>query len=166
MWNLPLLTRLSWVGCLLACLAFAPDAQGLTIELGSVSAGDIVGDQRIVHSVGVPTAFSDTWNFSLTDDLLTGVVVDVQTPTPLVALSFDSVISADFMFDEVEPGAAYVFLGGLPAGDYSFDVTGTTEGALGGAYQVTVGAIVPEPGAASLLCLALLLGAAARRRLG
>jgi hypothetical protein len=115
-------------------------ASATTVDFGEISAGESQGDSLFYPAPA--TSIDDTWVFTLTETLLTAIVID----------------SADISFSFNAEDNAYTFTGVLPAGVYDFNVTGLTSGQLGGEYEVIVGAVaVPVPAAIWLFSGALLL---------
>jgi hypothetical protein len=134
-------------------------ASATTVDLGEISAGESNGG---AHFVSTPaTSIDDTWSFTLTETLLTAIVIDSADLAPffgidgLTAVGSDASISFAYDVDD----NAYTFTGVLAAGTYDFNVTGTTSGSLGGQYEVIVGGVsaVPVPAAFWLFSGALLL---------
>ena len=142
-------------------LVIGSSAWAASIDLGTVSAGDLVGDAEIK----LPGAFVDDWTFILTDDLLVSISVDANDTLPVFQISDFLVTSASPLinFDYHADDNRYFFTGPLPAGTYTFDATGTSAGSFGGSYIGTVGA-VPLPAAAWLFGSAMLGLAAVGRR--
>jgi hypothetical protein len=142
---------------LLLVLLYGSAARADLFDLGDISAGGIVGDERIILGADLPV--DDTWTFTLTDPLFTSATVVRVDAGQLSGIEIDSVTSPDFTFVEVEPDM-FVFEGAeLDAGPYEFRVQGRTVGQNGGAYTVVVAAI-PEPQTAALLALGLVMLAA------
>jgi hypothetical protein len=108
------------------------------------------------------TSIDDTWTFTLTESLTTAIVIDSADLAPffgiadLTATSSSGAIS--FEYDASDN--SYSFSGELAAGDYDFNVTGVTNGKLGGEYEVIVGGQplqpVPVPAAFWLFSSAML----------
>jgi hypothetical protein len=128
----------------LAILGFSTAASAASVPLGAISAGDSNGGSLFYGDSGV--VFSDSWTFTLTEDLQTAIVVDSADFAPWFGIDGLTVTSSDGMsFDFNASDNSYTFSGVLAAGDYSFDVTGTTSGVLGGEYEVIVGGVTPVP---------------------
>jgi len=147
-------------------LAAGSSAWSATISLGSVGAGDLVGDG--VVKIKSPVAFADEWTFTLTDNLIVSISVDANDSPPSFNISNFLVISDSplIVFSFQAADNRYSFDGVLPADTYTFDVTGVSSGSIGGSYIGTVGAtLVPIPAAAWLFGSALLgLVAVGRRK--
>lgn len=141
---------------------FGALAHSATVDLGEIGADDLFGDSLIYFS---GETVGDTWTFTLTEALGAAIsvvpnnfapffeIADLAVSSPDVALSFDGL------------SGAFSFAGLLPAGDYSFMVSGVATGDSGGQYQVLVGATsIPLPLSAFLLGSALLALLVTRRR--
>jgi len=149
------------IGTVAAVVLFGLGARAYatTVDLGDISAGDSNGAALFVSTPA--TSIDDTWSFTLTETLLTAIVIDSADLAPffgidgLGAAGSDPAIS--FAYDVADN--AYTFTGVLAAGTYDINVTGTTSGVLGGQYDVTVGGVtaVPAPAAFWLFSGALLL---------
>jgi hypothetical protein len=145
----------------LVLFGLGAQASATTIDLGSISAGDSAGGSVFYSSPGV--SIDDTVTFSLTDTLLTAIVIDSGDLVPFFnidGLTADA--DSDLITFEYDAhDNRYFFSGNLPAGDYSISVGGTVSGSLGGQYEVSVGGLapapVPVPGALWLFSGALLL---------
>lgn len=145
----------------LVLFGLGTQANATSVDLGSISAGDSNGSSVFYSSPGIN--IDDTWTFTLTEDLLTAIVIDSADLVPFFSIedlsATDASGSISFTYDASDN--SYTFSGVLPAGDYSFGVTGLTAGSLGGEYEVAVGGLapttVPAPAAFWLFSGALLL---------
>jgi hypothetical protein len=150
---------LGTIGALVLC-GLAAQASATTVDLGSISAGDSTGSSVFYSSPGIN--INDTWNFTLTEDLQTAIVIDSADLAPFFSIEgLSATDGADISFEYDASDNKYTFVGNLSAGDYSFNVTGLTTGSLGGQYEVSVGGLtqttVPVPAAFWLFSGALLL---------
>jgi hypothetical protein len=128
----------------LAILGLSTAASAASVDLGDISAGDSNGSSLFYSDSGL--AVTDTWSFTLTESLLTAIVVDSADFAPFFGIANFNVSSGNigaFAYDASDN--SWSFSGQLAAGDYSFDVSGTTSGALGGEYEVLVGGVTPVP---------------------
>jgi hypothetical protein len=145
----------------LVLFGLAAQANATSVDLGSISAGDSTGSSVFYSSPGIN--IDDTWNFTLTEDLQTAIVIDSADLVPFFSIENLSATdgSGSITFEYDASDNKYTFVGNLSAGDYSFNVTGLTTGSLGGQYEVSVGglapATVPAPAAFWLFSGALLL---------
>ena len=153
----------------LALCGVSASALATAVDLGDISAGESNGSSIFYSDPGV--AISDTWTFTLTQDLQTAIVLDSAELGGFYGISDFAVEGSDdalaFAFDASDN--SYAFSGVLPAGTYELSVTGTTNGALGGQYEVAVGGLAPVPIPAPVALLAsgiFALGAMRRRRNG
>lgn len=125
----------------LTMLAFAAGSHAASVDLEEVGAGDLVGGSLFFDS---GTVIEDEWSFTLTGDFFTAISVDSNDLEPVFQIGDFSVTSPDLAFEFNEADNSYSFTGQLMAGTYTFNVSGLTEGTLGGQYEVLVGA-VPLP---------------------
>ena len=156
------------MGALAVC-GLSASALATTVDLGEISGGQSVGSSLFYGDPGV--TISDTWSFTLNQSLVTAIVLDSAELAGFYGISDFAVDSGDaglaFAFDDHDN--SYTFSGLLPAGTYDLTVSGITNGALGGQYEVSVGALsaVPLPAPIALLASGIFgLGALRRRRSG
>ena len=126
----------------LAILGLSTAASATVIDLGVIAPGGPNGASLFYADAGV--AFSDTWTFRVPAELQVAIVVDSAEFARLFGIDSLTVSSADMAFHYVAADNSYRFLGVLPAGDYSFDVSGTTFGVHGAEYEVIVGGLRPR----------------------
>jgi hypothetical protein len=129
----------------LALFAFSAGASATTVDFGEISDGESTGASLFYSDDGL--AISDTWTFTLAEDLFTAIVIDSAEMAPFFGID-DLVATAsslDISFDYDPVDNKYTFTGLLAAGEYGFDVTGMTSGSLGGQYEVSVGGFAPIP---------------------
>src|SRR5262245_52678330 len=100
-------------------LGLGAQASATSMDLGDLSANETNGGSLLY---GTPnTTIDDTWTFTLTEALLTGIVIDANDLAPffgidgLTASGSSNLIS--FTYDAGDN--SYSFTGQLPAGDYS-----------------------------------------------
>jgi len=127
----------------LAILGLSTAASATSVDLGNISAGDSNGASLFYSDGGV--VFSDTWSFTLTEDLQVAIIVDSADFAPWFGVDGLTITSSIGPFDFNASDNSYTFSGVLDAGAYSFDVSGTTSGVLGGEYEVIVGGVTPIP---------------------
>jgi hypothetical protein len=156
------------IGAVAAC-GLSASALAATVDLGDISAGESNGSSLFYADPGVH--INDTWSFTLSQSLVTAIVLDSAELAGFYGISDfavdDGGAGLDFAFDSHDN--SYSFSGLLAPGTYNLTVTGTTNGALGGEYEVAVGsqAAVPIPAPIALFGSGIFaLGALRRRRSG
>jgi hypothetical protein len=146
----------------LALAGSAISANATSVDLGVIGPGDLIGSS-FTYSAG--TTFDDEWTFTLDQDLLTSISVESNQLIPVFSITDFDVSSSDISFTFDPADTSFGFIGPLLAGTYTFDVSGTVDGLLGGQYQVIIGTVIPLPASIYLLCGSVLaLFATGRRR--
>ena len=152
-------TLLGTIGAIVA-LGLGGQASATIVDFGEISANESVGDSAFYSTPA--TSIDDTWMFTLTETLNTAIIIDSADLAPFFGIADLSATSSsgliNFVYDADDN--SYSFSGELPAGSYDFNVTGFTNGKLGGEYEVIVGAQpvapIPVPAGVWLLSSALL----------
>jgi hypothetical protein len=149
-------------------LGLSTQAFAATVDLGEIPAEQSVGGSLSFSGTGAEVA--DSWSFTLTQDLNTAIVFDSADLDGVYGIAdflVASAAAADMSFDYSAEDNSYSFTGLLPAGTYQIDVSGTTSGALGGGYDMLVGAsaaAVPLPAPLGLFASGIFALGALRRR--
>jgi hypothetical protein len=150
----------------LAALGLSAQALATTVDFGAIDPGDSEGASVFYGAMGA--AIDDTWSFTLTSDSQAALIFDSADLSGFYGIADFLVSAAGMAFDYNATDNTYTFTGLLPAGDYTIDVSGVTNGLLGGQYDVSVGALalapVPLPAPLALLASGLFAIGAIRRR--
>jgi hypothetical protein len=145
---------LGTIGAIVA-LGLGAQASATTVDLGEIAANTSAGDSLFYSTPA--TSIDDTWTFTLTETLNTAIIIDSADLAPFFGIADLTATSSSgaitFVYDAGDN--SYSFSGELAAGAYDFNVTGTTNGKLGGEYEVIVGAqpVAPVPVPAGLWLL-------------